>query len=331
MSINILPLGKPIVAPWSYNGHIFSILSAGSQNYIPWLNSNFLTLELAQGLNGDDTIITFKYISCPFISDQKINRKSITYWHKDIIEFFKECIDLNYYIYLFVDQFFISCYPNYNKNHVAHDPMISGYDDLKGVFFLSDFTLAEDSSLRYQTTEIPYNEVEQAYLNLPTEWDHSNGITLFQYCNNVNEPFNKELVKVELKDYLNSRFSYKPYLSLSLSHNVKSKYGLEIYDSIINSSISMEEMDFRFFHVIEIHKSLMFNKIKFLRENGYISDKHHENFKKIKLKSELIRNISLKNSIKPRDSISSKIRNLLSDIQEIEKESLRKVLLELER
>ena len=41
MSIHILPLGKPIVAPWSYNGHIFSILSAGSQNYIPWLNSNF--------------------------------------------------------------------------------------------------------------------------------------------------------------------------------------------------------------------------------------------------------------------------------------------------
>ena len=161
-------------------------------------------------------------------------------------------------------------------------------------FFLSDFVLTEDSTLRYQTTEISYNEIEQAYLNLPIERDHNNGITLFQYCNNVNEPFNKELVKVELQDYLNSCFSFEPYLSLSHSHYVKSKYGLEIYDSIINSLISKEEMDFRLFHVIEIHKSLMVNKIKFLTENGYISDKHHENFKKIKLKSEILRNISLK-------------------------------------
>ncbi|MBB6024304.1 hypothetical protein HNR77_005412 [Paenibacillus sp. JGP012] len=242
MSTTVLPIGKPIIAPWSYNGHIFSILSAGKQDYLPWLNSNFLTLELTQGMTRDDKVILFKYISCPFISDQKINRKSIKHWHSDTVKFFKECINLNYYIYLFVDQFYVSCYHNYKKEHIPHDPMIFGYDDSKRVFFMADFMVAKDNFTRYQTTEVPYDEIEQAYLNLPSEWDHNNGITLFQYCDDVEEAFNKELVKVELNDYLNSRFSFEFYHSIMHStygKSVNNKYGLDIYNSIISSINSL--------------------------------------------------------------------------------------------
>ncbi|WP_184190691.1 hypothetical protein [Paenibacillus sp. JGP012] len=74
----------------------------------------------------------------------------------------------------------------------------------------------------------------------------------------------------------------------------------------------------------------MVDKIKFMIDNSYISDKHYQDFKEIRQSSQTIRNLILKNQFEKVDSLPLKIIPLLKDLREKENTSMKEVLIELE-
>lgn len=55
------------------------------------------------------------------------------------IDFFTECISSNKYIYAWVDQFYISATPFYEKKHDIHPILIYGYDLKRSVYHCKCF------------------------------------------------------------------------------------------------------------------------------------------------------------------------------------------------
>lgn len=330
----VLPFRLPEISPWSYNSHILSILSAYGDNYLQWFYSNFLLLQISQGNSKNDHIITYVNLGCPFLSEQKINRNTVSAMGVSIIQFLKKCIDLNYYAYLFIDQYYIPKYINYQKAHFEHDPVVFGYDDEKKVFHAADFILNKEEVLKYGTMEISYSEMEEAYENLPSNKDHINGFLLYQY-NNTNIELNMDLIKLSLKDYLNSSYTFE----LTKSEPNKSAngdilrytYGLEIYQIIdnfikeeLNHPVHEDSMiiDHRWFYIINTHKRIMLARIQLLIKTGYLCNDFEAPFTEILKLSDLLKNMIYKYLLSNNIKHLLKAQQLLSQLEELEKINL---------
>lgn len=273
----ILKMNQPKISCYTVYGALFSIIE---EQAWPWVYSNFIQLMYHK----DWQMLAFEdhdglLENCPFLRIESINLcdcNSQEVFVNQICSF----INSNYYLYLFLDWKVL--FPELIVKNLAHNTVISGYDEAKNVFFLSDnyiknkfATITIDMSIVYKAfLSAKSASVGNTYDNDGTSnFDYLSRISAYKYLSNISSKINKDDILNKIKSYL---FSYS---NSPIKDN--NCYGLNVYKLLIDSLQQKNDypLSIRDLHMLYEHKALMENRISYLQEskiieNGLLDEAH---------------------------------------------------------
>lgn len=329
-----LPIGQPNIQ--SYPVHLchLSIISQ-NKDYEPWFFSNYIQISCPSEFPYDRTkIINFFdydyykpfYASSPFASELRTERIKIP---GEIISNFLEAIENNIYLHIYVDDFYIPFRPAYKIKNMPHELFIYGYDMTNRIFHV----LGYDTYGKPQEMPLPFEVVEQAYVGANfilengyknCEWmhfDYQLSYTTTQYNINLKSIINS------LKSYLHStEFKLMPGTVTGLSVYTLLK---EYYNNFINNRT---DFDIRAFHVLWEHKSVMYQRVRYLEENNYFK-MSTLNTRLFNLQNDylILRNSLIKNEITQKRINNELFSELIDSLVDRENQILSELLVELSR
>ncbi|OAB26498.1 hypothetical protein PMSD_25265 [Paenibacillus macquariensis subsp. defensor] len=337
MKRTILPILQPPL-----HGHLYSAfplsISPLHKNFFNWFYSNYSALKV---LNYDGSLdivfdtgnILDRPEENPILSVTKINNKDIL--TLDFINTLKYYLNQSKYIYIFLDEYYVKNRFNYQQEHFLKESLIYGYDDQFEEFLICGF----NSSMIYGNQRVPYSCLHEGFVhnNYIGGWA---GYTYFiEFNSNVEIQFDKQ----KLVHFLEKSLSLpSEHYKLHFQEEEVVSYGVSIPSYLENvfyhECHKMKDISsIRNFHVLWEYHNGMVNRIKFLRDLGYLNQGSEvllgrqvlleENAKKI-------RNIVLKSFIKNKGSEinNTEINNiikLLQKIRSVEEENLLDLLNQL--
>ena len=269
----ILGMSSPIIRAYAKHAHIFSILGAQSEEYIPWVYNYYVQLSVPEGYSefNADYLIPSIFTYAPNLFVSRIERQMAFGIKDGIINFLKYYIDKGYYIYtlLQVDQ--IDAYKN--SALWTHDPLLYGYDDDKEEFYFADTYIDG----KYTLGVASYEEIIRA-AGTQKNWEEWNAtdwvldVVCMKYKNlNVKFTFNKAMYIELLSDYLEQKDSYHLHWGVQgweKGKSAKEIFGIGIYSFLQKylSEVQKEKrgLDQRGFYVILEHKKNMEKTLKYI-------------------------------------------------------------------
>lgn len=329
-----LPISEPLITCYTPVAALFSILGR-SEETNNWIFSNYINMEAYNypfnggiGFTMMPSWLATKF--CPWIVESILGRNTFQAFSDSITQFFIKWIDLDYYIYLVVDEAQFKLMSA--REYFPHDIFISGYDSEKEVFLIHDFTFNE----KFSCCEIPFVELENAFHNLKPANDYINesfgGITLWKYKENVSYKFNLELVKEELNNYL---FSNNPRRKQNFMRNEaitvydNVKFGISVYEFLQDLIERRDRYLPKLFHDFYEHKLLMKHRLLFLNDKIVKKDLYLfiYNYDQLKDMMSLSCNLALKYQTTQNDTLLLKMLELLKSAKILEKETIEKLII----
>ena len=272
---------------------------------MPWFCQQYIQLASTKGYGHfydcvSDHTLSFP-VQCPFIEYQLLDKRRLFNYPEKFSEFLEFHILNDSYVIAGVDEYYVNCSWNYQKKHYVHQALFYGCDTKEKKFFLSDFF-----GDKYKQTEVSYELIDEGDRHIPREldkWYHE--VSIFNYLER-HEPYhlNKELIKVLLSDYINSRDSfYKINFSRYLDRE-RYCFGLQYYDNMVEMLVEQKEsIDIRPFHVLYDHKIAMLLRLEYLYQNSFFdTDAYNRLYQEItQLKKEnfSLRQMILKYNLRP--------------------------------
>ncbi|MEN8908190.1 MAG: hypothetical protein ABF289_19725 [Clostridiales bacterium] len=350
----ILPIKYPIVNGYRYYAKVFSIIF-NKKNCFEWISNNFLTLEFPR-LETLEThyfgmcLFTMSrnyYEECPYIDKSIINQDLVNLKWENICDFLRDVIDMNYYIELDLDTYYVSHATKFYKNiHYSRPTFIYGFNNKTEIFNIAGYYYHS----KYSFEELSYENILKAY-----DSKHSleikgikadDIITLYKLKDNNSYRFDKALFVKRIKEYLNSynfrndvcnpsdqatfqycEYGFKAYeflkklLDLGERKIPLKRAFSNLFQSIIN-------IDIRSFYCLWEHKKLMLLILKYVKEKEYINiDKDSiEKYDKVEKKSNLIINLIIKYNITQEKYLIEKCKNILDEIANEERKILENIV-----
>lgn len=230
----------------------------------------------------------------------------------DIKAYLKNCINSNYYVHLFLDQYYIKNSGVYQTKHKIHDnATIFGYDESNEFFYVAD----NFQSGKYLIAEVNYKDVEEARkaaINTPA--------IKFKLADTISFNLEIDILILILKGHLEGKFYLlNDYVESPCKGTIT--YGIDIYNILKNYLKNLIEgktkSDIRSFHVMANHKSVLLLLVEYLSENGQIenANDNYRLFKEIEDESIKCRNLLIKYNIngdtKLIDIVISKIDDII--------------------
>ncbi|MEK4362123.1 hypothetical protein MKX68_06350 [Paenibacillus sp. FSL M8-0212] len=325
MKRKILPMGDPLINTYNIYGSIFSII-ADEQNMLDWVYNNFIQIQYVHDWN---TLFFDKHHqlldNCPWLAKYRIPINLVNEKWDEKKDFFIQTIEEEYYIYCYVDRFYLPSSTSFHKEHNYHEVLVFGFDLEKNVFYLAD-NLANG---KYITLEINVTDFVAAFENVYSDNDFFTGIHIMKKraedtSIDVKQIFNS------FQDFIDSRKTN------NLEYNVDVVYGQEALNqvrlNVIDRKESKVKLDVRAFHLLWEHKKLMSLRLEFLYQKNLIREHSYvEEYKKIEKEMLLIRNNALKYNLVKDTKILDWIDSKLFSSTETEKEILEAIVGRAER
>lgn len=206
--------------------------------------------------------------SCPFIEQNSISRE-IVKRVSCLISFIIECIREKNYIYVLADISKISRYSvNENKNH---EIFLYGFDIHQELFFIADYIQG-----KYIQFTASFKEVEEAINDInKKKSDHLNHIEIWKYIPESSYSFDIIHVRNQLFEYVNNINSSDKYRQKTTPYSFRT-YGLHVFDIILNHLQNVQNsngrLDIRPFYLLYTRYKLMCDRLKYMKEKGYMDD-----------------------------------------------------------
>ncbi len=343
-----LPYQEPFTSAWPDVNFLLSIV----QN-VPWgmawiLNSHIqMRASIYQNYRwgiGDARITFYPYAvhdltpniydQCPLIDKYSVPRRLICDTYESFTDYVRYAIDREYYLSLYVDQFFREDIAGEGYHHPIY---IYGYNDVGNcVYCFDNFEMG-----KYFSKEISYKVLQRAYdLIHPDSWESS--IFLYKLKEHPYQ-FVPQFVAAQLEDYLDPGRGvcyFDKMLCPEKIHDGQDYYnevyyGMQCYEFLkkyiqINLQEQRSDMtyDVRSFCMIIDHKVLMEKRYQYMVAEGYIapSGKVSRMLKKQWKHAHIMKNLFLKFSIMGKERILLQILEILEEFVEDEKESLAEFL-----
>ncbi|MCI8371710.1 MAG: hypothetical protein HFI75_04810 [Lachnospiraceae bacterium] len=249
---------------------------------------------------------------------------------KQVVDYFINLIEQNYYINLGVDEFYIPGRNDYQKRHHMHVNFLYGFDRTRKVFQLIGF----DQFLKY--SEIDFDSF---YYAIQREVREGTKINLYQYSSRSDpEEFHLEAVCYMLKAYLHgyNSFAVSSTEIIVEDRNKPILYGLQIHKKICSDREHMSRFlrDIRIIYQIYEHSLIMKEMLIFMNHIHILPDGIYEGcmklFDAVIQLSSVIKNVVLKNKVSPIENIEIKIKGLLTDLKQKEETAISYLLAGLE-
>lgn len=243
-------LSEPKFKPWFY------------QNYLEiyCVTTNFINIVYNDSLsytNNELFPLEIKTVSYNFVS-------------QDIINLIKEYIQKDYYIIIFVDEFYMRNSNNYLKYHFNHEYLIYGYDEqnkiLSGVGFLDT---------KFTTLDLMFDDLSKAFnsaKNLQQREDFSADHELYllrkkDYKNSF--PFQIQTFKTKIANYLLSTLDLTSIYIKSID-DYKYSLGISVYNSIMEHVdlyyIEKQNYYYNSIHAFYEHKKGILTRLNYIYE-----------------------------------------------------------------
>lgn len=329
----VLPMGKPLINSFPQHGHIFSITSAQSDNYIPWVYNSYVQLYARAHFNTGLRIeyaIPDSHSRIFGVKRDVVSKELALEAWGGIINFARCYIDHDFYVYGLLDVSQISAYRM--QHFFAHSPLLYGYDDEKEEIYFAD----NYGNGSYSTGVATYQEVVAAEDELQrNQGGISGGFCCLKY--NAEEfrfQFEKELYRDLLIDYIEQKDSYGRWLKPGFIRKADDhrRWGIGIYSLMQKYLDHMlqegRRMDQRGFYIQKEHKKLLQQSIAYVLGNNWKLDhplewEMMENDVRI---TEIMLGLCLKYNITRNPAIPERIREYLIKIEENERKLFPKLI-----
>ncbi|WDF52834.1 hypothetical protein PQ460_10605 [Paenibacillus sp. KACC 21273] len=334
----ILPTSVPLIGCYPQHSFYMSIISE-KKECLPWIFSNYSNIFIDNNGFCDFFVKTPEYVLYPwFQGSQRICRDFLLSNKNDFIEFIRENIISDYYIWLYIDEFYLPCSSEFGKNHFVHSIMISGFDDLNKTFKIHGYY----NKSKYSAKNIDYNDLKFSFYNVNAEIDFKSYIHLIKYNENYNLEnfvYNTTLFKQQLICHYNSIFlpllNQEDAYNSSISENLTT--GLNVYDKLIDflnlGSLNVDiTYDHRPLYVLLEHKKFMLLKLEYLKSQAFLifSDDIFKKYELLKNSIEKQLVLYIKCSLTKNEEIMERIIKALKVIKNDEKDILELMLKELD-
>ncbi|SDM33257.1 hypothetical protein SAMN05428961_11432 [Paenibacillus sp. OK060] len=305
----------------NYQGTLFSIL-ADEENLMPWVCNNFIQLRYVIDwelycYDNQDIIVE----TCPFIRKNVLSREIVNSKWDTFVDFIKHSIDSDSYVWCHLDRFYIPAHAVYKKQSQFHETLILGYDDES--IYIAD-NLANG---KYQETKCTYEEINDAFNNICSPYDHISRVILLKKKNEDIYELNIDQIIDGMRRHLYSKRSFDP-----INYNVMSLYGLEVYKYLLtrfrHHKHKIENLDIRPFHLIWEHKKIMMLRLQYMANLGYLkhTDEAIVKYVDLEKQSMILRNTVIKYNVTKSSSLLNKIEAELEKILRQEKSCLEELL-----
>ncbi|TKJ93352.1 hypothetical protein PaeCFBP13512_02845 [Paenibacillus sp. CFBP13512] len=328
-----LSICEPLISNYPQHAFYLSIISDNKDCH-PWIFSNYTNLFLSDWKN-DEVFLDF-YVQTPehhfnpwFKDSQRIHRDLIIGSIPNIVSFIKNQIDLGYYVWTHVDEYFIPATPSYQTRRFAHAILIYGYDDINEKFQVAGFFKLRS----YSHTTISYENLKTAFENCIIYDDYLNYTHLLK----INPEYhNGSIYQFDITYFTECINNY--YTSFNETKNFKSFYtpklysdrtfGIDIYNKLIAylelMIVKKRTIDRRVLFTLKEHKKFMNKKINYIEHEGHYQfpTLFKDNYVQIEQETTIALNQFLKYSITHVEENITKLIERLSSIYDLEKESL---------
>lgn len=237
----------------------------------------------------------------------------------DILELMLQLLENKSYILTKSNEYYIPDRNAYKKFNFDHENLVYGFDMEKQQFNIASYKndgYYGGSLISFDEyfDALKYNEFTDFTFNILTK------------VTDYKPRFDIEKCSSYLCDYLSG--SNRKY---DLSQD-KYCFGIDavknLYFYIEHIKGSEKELAVRYFYFLWEHKKLMYDRIKYMTENGYVKGKlnlYNEYYQVVNA-SEMIKNLSLKYNIKHDDNTLIRIQNLLCSVIKNDEKILAKLI-----
>jgi hypothetical protein len=252
----------------------------------------------------------------------------LNHYGNDLQQFVIDCINKGYYIFTYINEFYVPDRLHYGVTDFIRENLIYGYDSKS--FHIAGFN--DEQVFSYST--LPFSELEISFAFMGEENECIEDLVLTRFTEVNSYKLDVNLIIESIEDYLNSFNSssrhrmYKKPVDLS--------FGIEVYD-YLRKYIRMQKNHLDLcmgnIQIMWEHKKCMIQRLKFLEakllftfDSSIMSQ--YEEIAHVLL---IIRNLMLKYSINRKTEIINKIDASLEHIKNSEREVLNRILNELKK
>lgn len=333
-----LRLAEPFTKTFPNLTHVLAVIQ-DIPSAKTWYINNFIQFQINEDASYSNLNANFcfgdfinPFIKCPFIKTEIISKRFLDDYQISLYSIITRSIDLGQYLCIPVDWFYLPCSECYQKKHIAHEILISGYDSESKEIEISDFF----GNGHYSTERCNIKHLIEAFDLLPPKPCLLENYILILNAVEFNYSFNIELAIELISDYYygrNSNFKFNPiskyfdFLSDELF-----VFGLNIYDVFLNYIDKAIEgsilfLDLRSFHLLEQHKVVLAELFKYIYKNGYIAnDSFMVNFCDIFEYVSIIKKLAVKFNISFNKKTLQSIKDYFIKVQNLERQVFKYVL-----
>lgn len=331
----ILPYSKPLITSFPDIASVFSVIGNHLTNTSAWICDHYINLvafkddaiknnhkwlgNFYDGIGNERITIQAQ---CPYLERQVVDKN--VFLKKDSIDvFIKHCINNEYYIYLYLDLFYIECSECFNNKHLLHPVTIYGYSDEYDTFNIADFFVNNKYMTKVISTKVlklSFGKLSNFKLNNENIRLSTQMIELYKYKDS-NYEMNIEYMLRQLRNYVGANDSFHKLESDGCLGGFSKIYGINYYKTLIEIlNNSNGYIDKRNFHLLCDHKALMIYRVCYLLNNNLIKESIYEDlFKQCKAlynDSIILRNKVLMYNIKKGDNLIKSMVELCENLAE---------------
>lgn len=322
MSKKTLPMGIPVLQCFNRYASITSLIT--SEADMCYLYNSYIQITCVDGgVFAFDNYRSF-FELCPYVDACTLSRKMLSAkGSSSLRDLILQAIDNDYYVFLFIDNFYLSESEAYQKFHLNHELFICGYDTRKGTFNIADNL----DSGRYIKTQTDIANVEQGYWNMEIKpgKEFLTKIILLEKKEITHAVIDIPRIRLGFEFYLKSKGS------LEYSNSRMQLFGLDVVRYMIKQfqgTTHKGEIDLRQPYFLWEHKKLMTQRITYLIEHGYMQNENDilNSFVRLDEEYHILLCSAIKYSISKKEGILSKIIDRAEELIRDEEQVMAEVL-----
>ena len=296
---------EPEVMTYDYELYPLGIMKAHGERYKEWMLSNYIQLNCHENIARDKEVFLAFYddsgMKSPFLKVEKLLWSVTRSMGYDMKAFFRKCIDLECYIFLKIDEFYIPHRWAYRKHRFLHDNLIIGYDDENFI------VLGYDENNECTRQKVHQDQMMEGLYSNQSDLEKKvweDDIYIYRYVD-YDYKLNIKLIKESLYNFLHST-EHQEEVKRFAKPLEDTVFGLAVYDKVLEYLKILSEgkdlfqgnIDIRIFRLLREHKRIMLERIQVIHSKFENLNGMYEKYEKIFQIADMTYMIAIKYRVK---------------------------------
>lgn len=257
-----------------YHGAVLGIMFTQFEKYAPWFYSHFIQMFTGKRC-GPFGFFDMNFNDYPFLDCQNLRNTMLFHMKIDFQEFVQRNLDQGWYVYVNLDESYLSCKKAYRRDSFIHTNIIFGYDQEKQIYHIAGYMKSQNKYSRFMIAEVGMDEIEKAFLAT----NHTEQELILMKLNDFKPKMDLNLLIESLYDYTYSQNTSSRVRAKEEFSILKRTYGLDTIERLLTRMQKIidegygktYELDLRIFRALCEHKKCMYNRLIYLNNENIVA------------------------------------------------------------